>query len=80
MRHVGFDVATTSTTFPIDMFLLMGDNYTVDGQLGRQCHAKRKQFEINLKRAGLNKMRNMLYERLIKVGIGREIVMYGVKN
>jgi SAM-dependent methyltransferase len=38
MQRAGFTVTALSTTFPIDMFLLMGDNYTVDGRLGRQCH------------------------------------------
>jgi SAM-dependent methyltransferase len=38
MQRAGFAVTALSTTFPIDMFLLMGDNYTVDGKLGRQCH------------------------------------------
>jgi 2-polyprenyl-3-methyl-5-hydroxy-6-metoxy-1,4-benzoquinol methylase len=37
MQRAGFTVTALSTTFPIDMFLLMGDNYTVDGKLGRHA-------------------------------------------
>lgn len=80
IQRVGFDVAALSTTFPIDMFLLMGDNYTVDGALGRQCHAKRKQFEIKLNQAGFNELRRDLYRCLAESNIGREIVLYGIRS
>ena len=40
-RLVGerFEVVSVDTTFPIDMFLLMGDNYIGNDDLGRACHA-----------------------------------------
>lgn len=80
MQRSGFTVMALSTTFPIDMFLLMGDNYTVDGKLGRQCHGKRKAFELALKKAGLNELRLKLYERLIEQNVGREVVIFGKRN
>lgn len=80
LQRAGFTVAALSTTFPIDMFLLMGDNYTVDGKLGRQCHGKRKAFELALKNAGLNELRLKLYERLIEQNVGREIVIFGKRT
>lgn len=79
LERSGYYINKITTTFPIDIFLLMGDNYTIDSELGRLCHNKRKQFEMNLKQAGLNEMRNTLYERLIGLGIGREIVIFGEK-
>lgn len=80
MQRAGFTVTALSTTFPIDMFLLMGDNYTVDGKLGRQCHGKRKAFELALRKAGLNELRLNLYECLIEQNIGREVVIFGRRN
>lgn len=80
LQRVGFSIAALSTTFPIDMFLLMGDNYTVDGKLGRQCHGKRKTFELALKKAGLNDLRLKLYECLIEQNVGREVVIFGKRN
>jgi SAM-dependent methyltransferase len=75
-----FEVVSTQATFPIDMFLLMGDNYVGNDALGRACHARRKAFELNLERAGLGQVRRNLYSALAKLGLGREIVMTARKN
>lgn len=76
----GFTELKLSTTFPIDLFLLMGDNYTAAPDLGRNCHTKRKALEFALARAGLNDLRKALYGKLIELNIGREIVIYGAKS
>ena len=65
--------------FPIDMFLLMGSNYIGDDKIGRDCHAKRKSFEINLFRFGMNDFKKELYEFFASRNIGREIVLYARK-
>lgn len=80
LGRAGFEVVKLSSTFPIDMFLLMGDDYTADGKLGRQCHGRRKTFELNLNRAGLNELRQKVYSCLADANIGREIVLYGTKR
>lgn len=77
LERAGFEVTDTSTTFPIDFFLLMGDNYTANPSLGRACHGKRKAFEFALNRSGQTGLRQELYKNLIKLGIGREIVIFG---
>lgn len=80
-ENCGFEVVLSEATFPIDMFLLMGDNYIGSDALGRQCHGKRKRFEQNLNLAGLQKMKRKLYQSLADQGIGREIVLTGrVRN
>lgn len=68
-----FDVASVETSFPIDMFLLMGDNYVGNDALGRACHAKRKRFELNLARAGENGTKREMYRSLARLGIGRDV-------
>jgi SAM-dependent methyltransferase len=79
LERTGFDSIQLSTTFPIDMFLLMGDNYTGNPELGRACHKKRQAFEFALHRAGQSEIRKAWYQSMIQVGIGREIVIYGRK-
>lgn len=73
----GFDVVLREATFPIDMFLLMGDNYVGNDALGRVCHGKRMKLEQNLKAAGLTNLKRKLYRELGSVGLGREVIVYG---
>ena len=79
LKKVGLDVIATTTTFPMEFFLLMGDNYIGRDGVGRALHAKRKAFEMHLARAGRNDLKVELYEALASMGIGREIVMYARK-
>jgi SAM-dependent methyltransferase len=68
-----FKVVSVETSFPIDLFLLMGDNYVGNAALGRACHAKRKRFELALARAGKSSLKQELYRRLAELGIGRDV-------
>jgi SAM-dependent methyltransferase len=79
VRKTGTRIVNTEATFPIDLFLLMGDNYVGNDELGRQCHGKRKTLEINLEKAGLSEMKRSLYQFLAEQGIGREIQVVGQK-
>jgi len=79
LSNSGFDVILREATFPIDIFLLMGDNYIGNDALGRHCHSKRKIFENNLTAAGLTKMKRELYRMFARSGIGREAVVVGRK-
>ena len=78
-RH-GFDVVHEEATFPIDMFLLMGDNYIGNDALGRACHSKRMSFEKALTDGGFSNVLAGLYSALAKQGLGREIVLYARKR
>jgi SAM-dependent methyltransferase len=78
-RH-GFEVVHEEATFPIDMFLLMGDDYVGNDALGRACHTKRKNFEMALQQSGSGKVLASLYSALARQGLGREIVMYARRH
>jgi len=75
----GFEIVVRETTFPIDMFLLMGDNYIGNDELGRICHKKRMAFEHNLEDAGQGEVRRQLYRQMAQLGLGREAVVMGRK-
>lgn len=75
MRECGFVEEVRDTSFPIDMFLLMGENYVGNDELGRACHARRKLFETNLARAGRGDLKRRLYGALAGLGLGREVVL-----
>jgi len=79
LSSCGFEVMHRTTTFPMDLFLLMGEDYVGNASLGRECHARRKAFESNLKTAGLGEIKRRLYEAMAELRIGREVVLVGRK-
>ena len=80
VERSGYEISLKEATFPIDMFLLMGDNYVGNDSLGRTCHAKRKRFEANLRAAGLTSVRRQFYRTLATSGLGREACLYATTN
>lgn len=80
VERCGFEVVHKEATFPIDMFLLMGQNYIGNDALGRQCHTQRKLFESNLSCGGASELKSKIYGELAKIGIGREVVLFASKK
>lgn len=76
----GFEVVHQECTFPIDMFLLMGDNYIGNDALGRACHSKRMRFEKAMADSGFGSVLTSLYSALAGQGLGREVVLYARKR
>ncbi|HEY0302174.1 MAG TPA: class I SAM-dependent methyltransferase [Rhizomicrobium sp.] len=79
LERLGFEVKEKTTIFPIEAFLLMGDNYIADPALGRASHAKRKRFDLALEAAGLKETRRAFYRALAETGLGREAVVIAIK-
>jgi 2-polyprenyl-3-methyl-5-hydroxy-6-metoxy-1,4-benzoquinol methylase len=74
-----FEVVSAETSFPLDLFLLMGDNYVGNDDVGRACHAKRKALELNLARAGKAGLTRAMHEAFAKLGIGRDVFVVARK-
>ncbi|MBN9588672.1 MAG: hypothetical protein BGN85_12650 [Alphaproteobacteria bacterium 64-11] len=68
-----------TTSFPMEAFLMMGENYTDDPALGRACHDRRKRFDFAMELAGLKEVRRNFYRALAGQGIGREAVIIATK-
>jgi SAM-dependent methyltransferase len=75
LARAGFEPVLRDATFPIDWFLLMGDRYIDDDQLGRACHGRRMRFELALDAAGLGPQKRRLYRAFAAEGVGREAVV-----
>jgi len=80
IKKCHFEIKLVESTFPIDIFLLMGKNYINNDFLGRECHAQRKNFEKNLFAAGMNDLKRKLLKKLAKLEIGREACIYAQKK
>ena len=79
VERCGFEVAHKESTFPIDLFLLMGDNYIENEETGRKCHTKRMNFEKSMSLSGPDSLLGNLYSDFAKQGIGREVVLFARK-
>jgi SAM-dependent methyltransferase len=74
LKKLGFKTVEINTSYPMELFLLSGNNYIGNRILGRKCHQQRKNFEINLYKHN-PELLNSLYADLAKNGIGREFVV-----
>ncbi len=72
----GYQVFHCETTFPLELFLLMGDVYVGRPELGSQCHRKRVAFERALRTTGREETLHHFYTALANVGLGRQIVLF----
>lgn len=80
LSHFGFAPQARTTSFPMEAFLMMGDNYVNHPILGRTCHNRRKKFDMAFEAAGLKDTRRGFYRALADLGIGREAVVIAVKT
>ena len=75
-EECGFYVSEVSTGFPIDQFLLMGEDYVNNGALGGICHKRRKMFAESLRKAGMEELLEKQNKALAQLGIGRDILLF----
>ncbi len=75
----GFEVVHTESSFPMEFFLLAGDDYTADRSVGKSCHQRRRRFEKSLIGGGQRVLLHKLYQAFAQLGLGREIFMLARK-
>lgn len=62
--------------FPIEMFVLMGDDYIGNDPLGRECHKKRMKFEETMINSGRGELLTDLYRSFGNNRVGRELISF----
>ncbi|MBU4175870.1 MAG: class I SAM-dependent methyltransferase [Actinobacteria bacterium] len=73
LQCLGFEVIYSQGDFPMELFLLMGDDYVDDSEAGSVCHQKRVRFEMSIS----GEMRRHIYMSLAEVGLGRSCLVFG---
>nr|WP_321496417.1 class I SAM-dependent methyltransferase [uncultured Methanolobus sp.] len=68
----GFDIYLQTADFPMELFLLMEENYVDHCEIGSAVHEKRTKFEMNIG----DELRRDIYKSLAKLGIGRTCIVY----
>jgi len=72
----GYDIKYRESSFPLEIFLLFGDIYVGNGDIGKICHRKRVKFEHLLKKHGKASKLHRLYQALADLDLGRQVVVY----
>jgi SAM-dependent methyltransferase len=68
----GFELCGRDTTYPMEWFLLGGEDYVSDPPLGATVHARRMQLEQRLEELG---ERRPWHRQLAERGLGREAIV-----
>ncbi len=80
LERTGFRVVHRTAMFPMDFFLLMGEDYVGDDATGRRCHGMRKRLDLLLAGSELSDFRKALYSLMAQYDVGREIILYARKK
>ena len=79
--NLSMEVINKTASFPLELFMMMGDNYIGNNKLGREIHLKRVEIEKTFLKTGNTKLKNKIYEKFADLGIGREFtVIAKLKN
>lgn len=73
LENLGFEVIYSQGDFPMELFLLMGDDYVGNAEVGDICHQKRIRFELTIS----GELRRRMYQSMAKVGVGRCCLVFG---
>lgn len=76
LERCGYDIVRREASFPLEMFLLMGDVYVGNGDIGKMCHQKRVRFEYLMRKHGKKEKLAQLYQSLADLDLGRQVVIY----
>lgn len=76
LKGCGFKIIHCTSSFPLDMFLLFGDQYIGNPKLGRECHNKRVKFEELMEKHGKAEKMKKFYSSLSELNLGRMISVY----
>lgn len=72
----GLRMASLTTDFPMELFLLLGEDYVAEPALGPLLHEKRCRFELALPK----QLRQRLYAAFAAAGAGRNSLAFAVKQ
>jgi len=79
LKRIGFKIIIKEATFPLEIFLLMGQDYIKNPKIGKKIHLERIQFEKNFEKRKEGQLKRKIYQKLAEIGIGRTAIIYAKK-
>tara|TARA_B100000470_G_C19750228_1_gene373420 strand:- start:323 stop:1171 length:849 start_codon:yes stop_codon:yes gene_type:complete len=80
LKRLDFKIIYQQSTFPLELFLLMDDDYLKSEKIGKRIHQKRMNLEKRLLSQKNQHLKKELYEKFAEIGIGRTAVIYAQKT
>ena len=80
LKRLDFKIIYQQSTFPLELFLLMDDDYLKSEKIGKKIHQKRMNLEKRLLSQKNQHLKKELYEKFAEIGIGRTAVIYAQKT
>ena len=80
MMKAGFEIVDTRATWPVEIALLQGTQYVGNEELGRAMYREKMAYETALYTHGQTELLRQTQRNYAQQGIGREIIMVGVKE
>jgi len=80
LERLGFTIMLKESSFPLELYLLMGMNYLQNSKIGTQVHKSRMEMENNFTKVGQTKLKRSIYQFFASLGIGRTLIIYAKKN
>ncbi len=72
----GYEIVKKESSFPMEIFMLFGDVYVGDGDIGKKCHQKRVKFEQLMIKHGKSEKLKKLYDAFAELDLGRNAIVY----
>lgn len=76
LEKCGFEVLAVESSFPLEIFLLLGFNYVGNQEIGSDVHQRRNNFEKLMVRHGKKQELIDFYSALSKLDLGRQVTVY----
>ncbi len=77
LEKAGYKTIHKTVQYPLEFFLLQGDDYVEKSELGKICHRKRVTFEEAFRKMDRDRDLEQIYEGFAKIGIGRDMYIIG---
>lgn len=79
LSDIGFKVALKEAVFPVEMFLLFGDDYLSSREVSSEITTKKYRFEKALFDTGRVDLKRQLARKFAELNIGRSMMFYAVR-
>lgn len=76
LEKTGYKLINKTVQYPLEFFLLQGDDYVANPELGKSCHNKRVKFEKTFNEVGQDQRLEHIYEGFANIGVGRDMYIF----
>lgn len=76
LEKCGYRVMHSEASFPLELFMLLGDVYVGNPVIGKQCHNKRVMFEHLMRKHGKTEKLERFYTALAELDLGRQVLLF----